>query len=451
FKSRTRKPPAEKQKPDDPPPPERPPDKQHPIKKPPEPKPKPPGQPYTPPPPPPQPHERPVLPPRVCPVDPPIRQPVIGRPVATVYDVLAERMHFLEGVGFEGRVVAGWTRPVPFSGSPFIPKGDFRQVVPPYDIGGATRSNFRYATAGSGAYYDVGPVTMSFTSEAIYALIQSNRLRLSTTLGDVFPDVPEDKRWIRIDQLLAHTSGLGNTYAADGEADRDRAVKELLAQPLAYAPGAAFAYSEDGYVILAAVIEVASGETYESYLLDSGVISHAMHQTMTWDEAGYLRAEPWYSMDRDQRLAQWGRRGARGIVSTVDDLFLWAADALNRPDYRDFIQPRVAMESGMDAGFGWLWTNLDAGGQVVSTDGSGEFGHNVMIAGYPNGAVVVVASDGYSEGAPWSQRVVSELEPILLQSNGAIAPITYDSGIRLHSNAQYTRSNIVGNPGEIAR
>jgi CubicO group peptidase (beta-lactamase class C family) len=106
----------------------------------------------------------------------------------------------------------------------------------------------------AGGYYDIGSATEAFTAWAIYCLVGERKLELGTRLGELFPFAPADKSGITIEQLLGNTSGLGNTLAADNETDRDTAVRKLLAQPLAHAPGGEFIHSDDGYVILAAAI-----------------------------------------------------------------------------------------------------------------------------------------------------------------------------------------------------
>jgi len=64
---------------------------------------------------------------------------------------------------------------------------------------------------------------------------------------------------------------LGTTYAADGETDRALAETKLLAQPLNFDPGTDFKYSDDGYVLLAAIIEETSGRSQAANCLLASV------------------------------------------------------------------------------------------------------------------------------------------------------------------------------------
>lgn len=315
YKSRDREPQVQqRQTPDGqarykqppPPPDNRPRDRDHPTK-------------WPPPPPPPQPPSQPPAQPPVvltdggCPPPPPpgiwddrweplppACEPILVDPLpvvdpvsSTLHNEISARMRLLEEQGFAGRVVVGYRGRVNF------------------DLTYGFREIDRYASVSSPCY-DIGAVTMSLTASAIRELIKSHRLELGTTLGELFPNAPQDNRRIQVAHLLAHTSGLGNTCAADGETDRNVAVSKLLAQPLAHAPGQSFTFSDDGYVVLAAIIEVASGMRYESYLLDSEVVNWKMHQTVFWDEVGFRLAG--VSNPDDRGGAHWGRRGSNGIA-----------------------------------------------------------------------------------------------------------------------------------------
>jgi CubicO group peptidase (beta-lactamase class C family) len=66
--------------------------------------------------------------------------------------------------------------------------------------------------------------------------------------------------------LLTHTSGLPHKYAADGIIEREKAVQAVLALPLGWKVGEGYHYSNDGYNLLAAIVEVASKRTFEDYL-----------------------------------------------------------------------------------------------------------------------------------------------------------------------------------------
>jgi CubicO group peptidase (beta-lactamase class C family) len=268
--------------------------------------------------------------------------------------------------GFAGDVIIGWNTEVTFGAA----------------FDGALR-------------YDIGSMSEAFTAQAVYLLIESNRLALATTLGQVFPAAPEDKRSITIGQLLVHTSGLGNTYAGGEETDRDIALGRLLSQPLLSPPGTAFTHSDDGYVVLAAAIELASGMTYETYLRHSGVIDVGMTNTVFPGDA------------------RWGARGSGGIQCSARDLYVWASRFAARPGViPDQVMRPFQWNDGVGIGHGWFSTpNSDT--PIKWASGTSDSDDNVIVVVYPSNAILVVASNLYNGGVPWSERVATSLDPLL--------------------------------------
>jgi CubicO group peptidase (beta-lactamase class C family) len=106
--------------------------------------------------------------------------------------------------------------------------------------GGIRRGDEFNKAYSAGGYYDIGSATEAFTAWAVYGLVDAGKLGLTTSLAELFPNAPPDKRAITIEQLLGHTSGLGSSFAADGEGDRDVAIDKLLAEPLAQPPAPTF-------------------------------------------------------------------------------------------------------------------------------------------------------------------------------------------------------------------
>ena len=264
--------------------------------------------------------------------------------------------------------------------------------------------------------FDVASVTKAFTAAAIFRLARDRRLLLTDTLGDLFPEAPLDKREITIEQLLGHTSGMGSTYAADGETDRTKAVAKLLAQPLSSVPGAKFKYSDDGYVVLAAIIEVASGGTYEQYMY--GVVGPYVRATTFWGWGAPL-ADFTHPLDGTLTRPQWGQRGSGGLITTAQDLYRWTLDFLPGyvcPNVKELIAPRTQLGGDTAAGYGWFVSHPGTPEEVLWTRGNEDFGHNALIAIYRQTQnVLVVTSNRFSGEEPWSRRVQRELEPYLLQ------------------------------------
>jgi D-alanyl-D-alanine carboxypeptidase len=132
------------------------------------------------------------------------------------------------------------------------------------------------ATAGSrrpsaGQRFRVGSVTKTFTAAIVLQLAAEGRLRLSDTLERHLPGIVPSGKEITIRQLLNHRSGLANfTEYTDWleRASRSASTRptDILrfaaAQPLTFAPGSSWGYSNTNYTALGLVIEKATGNTY---------------------------------------------------------------------------------------------------------------------------------------------------------------------------------------------
>lgn len=115
-----------------------------------------------------------------------------------------------------------------------------------------------------------------FTSVAVLQQIAAGRLSLDTHVGDVLKDYPNRNfaDTVTVRELLTHTSGaddvplLGNENAANRT--RVHSVADMVALESHHAPtfppGTKQVYSNFGFVVLGRMVEVVSGEDFQSYL-----------------------------------------------------------------------------------------------------------------------------------------------------------------------------------------
>lgn len=115
--------------------------------------------------------------------------------------------------------------------------------------------------------YDIGSITKQFTAAAILKLEMAGELATSDPLSDFVDGLPEDKQDITLHRLLTNTSGLVEQIGDDYDAQsRDGILAAAARSDLLSAPGTEYHYSNVGYSVLAAVIEMVSGIGYEEYL-----------------------------------------------------------------------------------------------------------------------------------------------------------------------------------------
>jgi len=100
-------------------------------------------------------------------------------------------------------------------------------------------------------------------------------------VGDEAGDQRAD-RPITLRDLLTHTSGLGEYYAADPHATLAQFVGSIARQPLRFQPGARWGYSTAGFDTLGRVVEVASGTPFAEFVQRRLLGPLGMTQTTFW-------------------------------------------------------------------------------------------------------------------------------------------------------------------------
>lgn len=117
--------------------------------------------------------------------------------------------------------------------------------------------------------YDVGSVSKLYTTTAIMLLQQQGKLEYSDQIGMYLDNVPADKQAVTIKMLLTHTSGIYVEENDDHNVTKEDEINRILSSDIRFEPGTNYTYSNAGFTLLAAIIEAASGESYEDYLTEN--------------------------------------------------------------------------------------------------------------------------------------------------------------------------------------
>lgn len=184
--------------------------------------------------------------------------------------------------------------------------------------------------------YDMASLTKVIgTTMAAFFLMENGALCLDNVVGDFF-DAPEDKRFIRIRQLMTHTSGIPSFFMlSQCAADPEHAAQAILERPLAYPTGSETVYSCMGYILLGKIIEKISGMPLNRLVEKcvftplkmkdttySPVVSGAVACTERDPETGKIICGVVH--DENARFLR-GVSGNAGIFSTLNDMTRFAA------------------------------------------------------------------------------------------------------------------------------
>jgi CubicO group peptidase (beta-lactamase class C family) len=250
--------------------------------------------------------------------------------------------------------------------------------------------------------FNIGSMTKGFTAAAILRLRSQRRLSFSDPISRFFPHAPESKRGITVFHLLTHTSGLRGHSAGAGIVRREGAVNAILAQPLDYPPGTHYRYMDDDYQLLAAIIEVASGVTWEKYITTELLRPARMRSTSF-------------------QGGDWGHKGADGMRSTTRDIYRWLTAIrdgrlFGRAETLELESPlmHVRSEPPFEIHYGYGARVYVRNGRVteVMHSGNGDAGHSSIARVLSNGTILVVlASSGQHRGTTWATYAAQRLLP----------------------------------------
>jgi CubicO group peptidase (beta-lactamase class C family) len=124
--------------------------------------------------------------------------------------------------------------------------------------------------------FRIGSMNKMFTAVATLQLVQDKKLALTDPLAKALPSYPNQNlaKKVTIHHLLTHTGGTGDIFGPEFDKHRlelrtlDDYVKLYGARDLAFEPGARMDYSNYGFLLLGAVIEAVSKQTYFDYVAD---------------------------------------------------------------------------------------------------------------------------------------------------------------------------------------
>jgi CubicO group peptidase (beta-lactamase class C family) len=182
-----------------------------------------------------------------------------------------------------------------------------------------------------------------FTAAAIMLLARDHQLTYDQSISNFLPNFPHTQITIR--HLLHHTSGIPAyeplmnpaTYGAPESSPPQKQITDhevlalLRAQPETnFVPGARFAYSNSGYVLLGLIAEAVSRQPFEDFLQERMFEPLKMHNTLVHVKGknqipnrayGYTRTgDLFHEADQSSTSAT---RGDGGLYSNLEDLEKW--------------------------------------------------------------------------------------------------------------------------------
>jgi len=298
-------------------------------------------------------------------------------------------------------------------------------------------------------------VTKPLTAVAILQLAEQDLVSLSEPAATYLPYLQElygeNSSSITIDRLLSHRAGIGDVGDAilswvhvEGHHHQSELLRERLPQHVHFDPARLDRghYSNLGYMILGAVIEAVSSESYEDYVTNHILVPLRMERTRFYYEDAFAAGTEHavgshpddfmafiasFSLDlatlsRECSDRRWwfeyfspDQTPPSGLISTSSDMVRFGRMVLGRGELDDqrilseasverMIEPKVSVSSspvgtGFSLGQSWFITEDARGRRLLMHGGQGmAFTSLLMIR--PDDALVaaVVANGTYFDG-----------------------------------------------------
>lgn len=282
--------------------------------------------------------------------------------------------------------------------------------------------NARRVPVREDTLYHVASITKFMTAILTLQAVEEGKLSLDDPASALFPDSPLALREFTLRDLLDHRSGLRSTYAAEDERDAGKAVKAIAEANAENPKDGDFHYSNDGYDLLAILIERAYGAPYETVFREKIAAPAGLQHYGFWGEAAIsdpaVVGQPRRKIPRKLKRRNYGMIGSAGFLISAGDLVrlrraLDAGEIISAPMLAELNEPRDEISIGRVLYGAFL---IDAGlGPAISVRGAEDWGDNAYLNHYLacdlNVAVTTSRGAPEEEGASlFRDRIIREIE-----------------------------------------
>lgn len=254
--------------------------------------------------------------------------------------------------------------------------------------------------------FAIGSLTKQFTAAGVMLLVEDGKVKLDDAVGKYLPALPEKWRGVTVRQLLNQTSGIKNYTAVEPplEPTREYKPEEIISrvadQPLEFAPGTKWAYSNTNYFLLGLLIEKISGASYAQFMRQRIFEPLKMTETFVNEKGLQLKNRAaGYESGKEgfQTTAQTDPSlpfAAGAIISTAADLIKWDAvltnDKLLKRRSLDEIFTAGKLTDGSKTRYGMGWIVSKIGGIDLTSHNGSTRGFNSNITRFPSEKLTVI-------------------------------------------------------------
>ncbi|KMP27987.1 serine hydrolase domain-containing protein [Bacillus wiedmannii] len=304
--------------------------------------------------------------------------------------------------------------------------------------------------------FAIGSISKSLTALAIVKLIEDKKIKLEDPVQRYLPwfqlKDSQISSTITIQHLLTHTSGI-STYEglalSDKQSKNSTALQENVMKlsnvKLTAPPGEKYQYSNANYIILGALIDEVTNETYSSYMekciFQPLNMNGAAASKETAYEKGYLTGyQSWFGIPR-KSIVSYDNAGAPYgyITANLEDMIQYIM-FLNRQEHTQFLKKEnidlylsslYKINSEKSYGFGLRTTNINKGDKMIWHSGS---------TPDARAEIFILNKSGWSGVILTNKNYVLEELALSVLKNGIISILNGKEPIDSPKNIPFTQS-----------
>ena len=241
--------------------------------------------------------------------------------------------------------------------------------------------------------FEMASLTKPFTAAAILKLQEQGKLKTSDRIDKYIGPLQPPKDLATIHHLALHTAGLVVKDTEFPSDTRDEFLQGIRSAPAESKPGERYRYTNTGYGVLAAIIEIVSGTPYNDYMRQAILRPAGIREAYFRDETvpglalGYQNTPDDPEPAPSRFKAAWDH-GAGGMMISLPDLHT-AFKALRSGKVLSQKSLEIMFHPWPEEGYGWH-VRKDANGRRLIEKGGGQPAYQSQLQHYPDDQVTIL-------------------------------------------------------------
>ncbi len=281
--------------------------------------------------------------------------------------------------------------------------------------------------------FRIASVSKSLTSLALAKMMQDKQIDIDEPIRTYLPEFPKKTHPITSRQLASSTSGIRHytyqdpTYNTTNYPDVMSALEKFQDNPLLFEPGTAYHYSSYGWVLLSAVMEKASGQSFFEIMENTWTDLGMHHTTFDYPHQKPDNISKFYIYDKNEgRIeAQQENRSfmyaGGGYLSTAEDL-VKAGRAILEKNYinQKYIEELLSSQKLKDGsethyGLGWEVGKSRLNTPIVYHSGSMSTARSHLLI-YPQEDVVLAYLSNTGDHVFFNAREAQNIAELFIEA-----------------------------------